>query len=111
MWIRDHMRVRFTGLAAATVALLASASALADSRMQSNFEQWATSDMERSYSTPTRVNADGKAVPIDTKTIPVTHWRPWFVPRAPHPFDGTPAGRESGERKAKVVIKAVAASD
>ena len=111
MWIRDHMRVRVTGLAATTVALLASGSALADSRMQSQFEQWAASDMERSYSTPSRVNADGKAVPIDTKTIPVTHWRPWFVPRTPHPFDGTPAGRDAGERKAKVVIKAVAASD
>ena len=111
MWIRDHMRVRFTGLAAATVALLASASALADSRMQSSFEQWAATDMERSYSAPTRVNADGKAVPLDTKTIPVTHWRPWFVPRTPHPFDGAPANREPGERKAKVVIKAVAASD
>ena len=111
MWIRDHMRVRVTGLAATTVALLASGSALADSRMQSQFEQWAASDMERSYSTPSRVNADGKAVPIDTKNIPVTHWRPWFVPRTPHPFDGTPAGRDAGERKAKVVIKAVAASD
>ena len=111
MWIRDHMRVRFTGLAAATVALLVSASALADSRMQPSFEQWADTDMERSYSTPTRVGADGKAVPIDTKAMPVTHWRPWFVPRTPHPFDGTPPSREPSERKAKVVIKAVAASD
>ena len=111
MWIRDHMRVRFTGLAAATVALLVSASALADSRMQPSFEQWADTDMERSYSTPARVGADGKAVPIDTKAMPVTHWRPWFVPRTPHPFDGTPPSREPSERKAKVVIKAVAASD
>ena len=111
MWIRDHMRVRSTALAAATLALLASASALADSRMQSSFEQWADMDMERSYSAPTRVSADGKAVPVDTKAIPVTHWRPWFVPRTPHPFDGTPPSRDPGERKAKVVIKAVAASD
>ena len=111
MWIRDHMRVRLTGLAAATVALLASASALADSRVQSNVEQWAAMDMERSYSAPTRVNADGQAVPLDTKTIPVTHWRPWFVPRTPHPFDGVPPSRDADERKAKVVIKAVAASD
>ncbi|MDE0692263.1 MAG: hypothetical protein OXI55_08495 [Gammaproteobacteria bacterium] len=110
MWIRDHMRVRFTALVAATVAILASASALADSRMQSSFEQWAASDIERSYSTPTRMNAEGKAVPLDTKAIPVTHWRPWFVPRTPHPFDGAPASQDPGERKTKVVIKAVAAS-
>ena len=111
MWIRHFLRVRFTALAAATVALLASASVLADSRMQSSFEQWAASDMERSYSAPTQVTSDGKVVPLDTKSIPVSHWRPWFVPRTPHPFDGAPAGRDGNERKAKVVIKAVASSD
>lgn len=111
MWIRHHMRVRAPGLVAAAAALLASASALGDSRMQSNFEQWAATDMERIYSAPMRVDANGKAVPLDTKAIPVSHWRPWFVPRTPHPFDGAPAGRGTNERKAKVVIKAVAASD
>ena len=111
MWIRDHMRVRFTAMLAVMVALLASAAALADARVQSNFEQWTANDMERSYSAPTRVNADGKRVPIDTKSMPITHWRPWFVPRTPHPHDGTPASRGAGERKATVVIKAVAASD
>ena len=117
MWIRHHVRVRVTGLLAATVAFLASASVLADSRLQSNFEQWAAIDTERShqlvgsYSAPTRVNADGKVELLDTKTIPVSHWRPWFVPRTPHPFDGAPPSRDADDRKATVMIKEVAASN
>jgi hypothetical protein len=25
-----------------------------------------------------------------TKRIPITHWRPWFIPKEPDPFDADP---------------------
>ena len=24
------------------------------------------------------------------QNVPITHWRPWFLPKAPHPMDGRP---------------------
>ena len=25
---------------------------------------------------------------ITGNAVPITHWRPWFIPKEPHPFDG-----------------------
>lgn len=31
-----------------------------------------------------------RSVPGRNQRVPVTHWRPWFIPKEPHPWDGEP---------------------
>ena len=33
--------------------------------------------------------------------VPITHWRPWFIPKEPHPYDYQPP--ESGEEQTPVI--------
>ncbi len=40
------------------------------------------------------------------KNVPISHWRPWYLPKDPHPFDAKP---EPDERTPTVVIDEVEA--
>jgi hypothetical protein len=31
-----------------------------------------------------------RMVPGRNQEVPITHWRPWFIPKEPHPFDSVP---------------------
>ena len=31
-----------------------------------------------------------RMVPGSGQQIPITHWRPWFIPKEPHPWDADP---------------------
>lgn len=40
----------------------------------------------------------------DTR-VPITHWRPWYLPKEPHPFDAQPT--DPAERETNVEIEEV----
>ena len=37
--------------------------------------------------------------------VPITHWRPWYLPREPHPFDGPDV--DIRPREGEVVVEEV----
>lgn len=44
-----------------------------------------------------------RMVPGRNQQIPITHWRPWFIPKEPHPWDGDPAA--TSEREGVVTVE------
>ena len=44
-----------------------------------------------------------RMVPGRNQRMPVTHWRPWFIPKEPHPWDADPL--DNLEREPVVTVE------
>lgn len=44
-----------------------------------------------------------RMVPGRDQRMPVTHWRPWFIPKEPHPWDAAP--HDSSDREPVVTVE------
>jgi hypothetical protein len=45
-----------------------------------------------------------RMVPGRSQNVPITHWRPWFIPREPEPWEGNPDPDIFREREPVVTV-------
>ena len=45
-----------------------------------------------------------RMVPGRQQNVPITHWRPWFIPRDPEPWEGNPNPDVIREREPVVTV-------
>ncbi len=45
-----------------------------------------------------------RMVPGRNQNVPITHWRPWFIPRDPEPWEGNPDPDFPREREPVVTV-------
>lgn len=94
-------------LALAAAVGLAALPAAADSRGAYGGEDWVAMSIDMADVMPSGP-ALAREARIDPRTIPMSHWRPWFLPREPHPeSDGRAVDRRT-EPTPRVLIRPVA---
>ena len=81
--------------------------AAADSPGAYGGQDWVAMSIDMADSMPLRPEL-AKEAKIDPRTIPMSHWRPWFLPRESHPYNGRANDRRT-EPTPRVLIKPVAA--
>lgn len=94
-------------LAAALVVLAAPAHAVLYSYTNADGEYVVSQKRPKDKNTQYAVLSDDgefiRLVPGENERLPVTHWRPWFIPKEPHPWDPDPV--EIQEREPVVTVE------
>ena len=92
------MRITLATLAVALISLAPAANAVLYSYTNADGEyvvsQTRPQDKDTQYAVLSDEGEFIRSVPGRNQQVPITHWRPWFIPKEPHPWDGEPETRD-----------------